>query len=67
MHSLGEHTPIFVIDLPNLFGRDPRAGEKIIFKLLFVNQRRVLRTNQGGLSNREKLRECLIFNYRCTG
>ena len=48
-------------------GRDPRAGAKIVFKLLIVTQRRVLKTNQGGLSNKEKLRKCLIFNYGYTG
>ena len=45
----------------------PKEGAKIVSKLLILTRRPVLRKNQGGPSNREKLRECLIFDSGCTG
>ena len=47
--------------------RDPREGAKIMFQLLFLTQRPILRKIQGGLSDKEKLRECLLFDNGCTG
>ena len=53
------------------FGRmnatDPKKGAKIILKLLILTWRPALRKNQGGPSNREKLRECFILDSGCTG
>ena len=46
---------------------DPKKGAKIILKLLIVTWRPALRKNQGGPSNREKLRECFILDSGCTG
>ena len=54
VHSLGEDAPKSrFTKFFRLTGRDPRAGAKIIFKLLFVTQRRVLRKNQRALYNRQ--------------
>ena len=45
----------------------PKKGAKIILKLLILTWRPALRKNQGGPSNREKLRECFILDSGCTG
>ena len=45
----------------------PKKGAKIILKLLNLTWRPALRKNQGGPSNREKLRECFILDSGCTG
>ena len=63
VHWLAEYAPKSVKyrfpKFGRLTGRDPREAAKIILKLLFVTQRRVLIKNQRGLSTREKMRECL--------
>ena len=51
-----------------LTGRDFNDGAKIILRLLFLTRRSILeRKGQRGLSNREKLCECLLFDSGCTG
>ena len=57
VYSLGEDAPKSrFTKFFRLTGGDPRAGAKIIFKLLFVTQRRVLRKNQRALYNRQNWR-----------
>ena len=50
-----------------LSGRDPSEGVKITFNLHFLTWTQVLRKNQRGLLNREKLHGCFIFDSGCTG
>ena len=71
MHWFVEHAPqsgkCRLTKFRRLTGRDLKEGAKIILKLLILTRRPVLRKNQGGLSNREKLREWLIFDSGSTG
>ena len=71
VHWLAEHVPKSAIYQFSKSGQltEERLSEgaKIILKLRFLTQRWVLRKNQGGLSNREKQRECLIIDSGCIG
>ena len=70
VHWLAEHAPKSTKYQLNQFGRlnarNLREAAKIILKLIFLTERLVLRKNQKGLSNREKLRECPTFGSWCT-
>ena len=46
--------------------RDLRERVKIIFKLLLLTRRYVLRKNQRALSKREKLQKSLKYDSGCT-
>ena len=46
---------------------DPKKGANIILKLIILTRRPALRKNQGGQSNREKLREWLVSDPGYTG
>ena len=71
VHWLAEHTPksgqYKFTKSCRLTGKDPKKGAKIVLKLLILTWRPVLGKKVGGLSNREKLRESLIFDSGCTG
>ena len=71
VHWLAEHTPksgqYKFAKSCRLTGRDPKEGTIIVLKLLILTWRPVLGKKVGGLSNREKLRESLIFDSGCTG
>ena len=71
VHCLAEHSLKFVkYQFTRFFwltGRNFSEETKFILKLFSLTWRRVLRKTQWGLSNREKLRECLIFDSGCTG
>lgn len=70
MHWSAEHAPKSTKYQLNQFGwlnaRNLSEAAKIILKLLFLTERLVLRKNQKGLSNREKLRKCPAFGSWCT-
>ena len=71
VHWLVEHAPKPVqyqfTKLGPLTSRKPKEGAKLSLKWLFLTRSPVLTKKQRGLSNREKLRECLIFDSGCTG
>ena len=71
VYQLVEHTPKFVqyqfTKLGRLTASDTKKRAKIILKLFILTRRLAFRRNEGGSSNREKLRECLIFDCGCTG
>ena len=50
-----------------LTARDPSEGAKHFLHLLFLTQRPILRKIQGGLSNKEKPCECILFDTVCIG
>ena len=70
VHQLAEHTTKSVqyqfTKLVRLTATDTKKGTKIILKLLILTRRPVLRRKQGEPSDREKLRECLIFSSGCS-
>ena len=71
VHWLAEHAPKSLkyrfTKFGQLAGRSPSEGVKIVLNLQFLAWGRVLRKNQGGLLNKEKLHGCLIFDSGCTG
>ena len=64
MQWLAEHAPksqkYYFTEFWRLTARNISEGAKIILKLLFLTQRRVLRKNQGRLSNRKAARMSYI-------
>ena len=71
VHWLAQHAPkspkYLIIKFGQLTARNLIEAAQIILKLHSLARMRVLRKNQGGLSNKEKLQECLIFDFGCTG
>ena len=71
VHWLAERTPksgqYKFTNSCRLTGGDTKEGAKIVLKLLILTWRPVLGKKVGGLSNREKLRESLIFDSGRTG
>ena len=67
---LAEHVPTSAkyqfTDFGWLTPRDPSEGANIILQLLFLTRMPILKKIKE-LSNREKLRECLIFDFGCSG
>ena len=66
VHSLPENAPTsakyHLTNFGRLTARDTSERVKTILQLLFLTQRPILRKIQGGLSNREKLCEYLLFD-----
>ena len=66
VHSLPENAPTSAkyhfTNFGRLTARDTSERVKTILQLLFLTQRPILRKIQGGLSNREKLCEYLLFD-----
>ena len=71
VYRLEEHTTKSVqyqfTKLGRLIATDLKKTSKIILKQLVLIRRTVLRRNEGRPSNREKLRECLLFDSEYTG
>lgn len=66
MHWLAEQAPKYAKDyltkLRRLTPSRIREGAKIIFRLVGLTQRQLLKTYQRAQSNREKLQKCVKFD-----